>query len=203
MAIGTVTIKATAGVEQRSGSEPDPLFFWLVGLPGAGRTSQVADTADARPGRKLAPAEPARIHFERIARRPGGTMIGFGFRRHFLDIENRPLLVDERHRKRDQRVAHPHAMAGRLVENKQHAAIGRQLPPVHQPLGTRGKIARHLGFDAVDASRQLDARHRRLGDCRATDRSEQQAEYSESAIAAGKDCRHGNQAGTKGAIINA
>lgn len=129
-------------------------------------------------------------------------MIGFGFGRHFLDIQNCAAFVDERDRKRDQRISHPHAMAGRVVENKQHAAIGRQLPPVHQPLSTRSKVARHLGFDSVDAGRQFDARRRRLAERRTTDRCDQQTETCESATTAGNHCRHGNHAGTKGAIIN-
>ena len=59
-------------------------------------------------------------------------------------------------------VAHPHAMAFLLCEDKNHPRIGRHAATMHQSLHAIFLRGSHLSLDAVEAGGQFHARHRRL-----------------------------------------
>lgn len=55
-------------------------------------------------------------------------------RLHILDIDDLAVFIEEGHRKRNQRIFHPHANLGRAAEQKNHAVVLRHLLAKHQPL---------------------------------------------------------------------
>ena len=89
-------------------------------------------------------------------------MVGFGLRRHVLDVENAALLIEKGHRQRQIRIAHPHAMAIRPGEYEQHALVGRHALTMHQTLHAIGLIGSDFSFDAIKTGGQLHAWHLRL-----------------------------------------
>ena len=123
---------------------------WSRGLFGA---------ADFHAGAQAAAGEPALVHFEREACRRRGAMVRLGMRLHVGDVDDASGFVKKGDGERDVGVAHPHAVPFGLKKDEEHALIGSEALPMHQPLHAIGHVGGDFRFDAVHAGRQLHARH--------------------------------------------
>src|SRR5688572_10974207 len=82
----------------------------------------------------------------------------FAMRLHVGNVDDGALLVEERHRQRNVRVLHPHALLRRPIEDKQHAGVRREPLAVHQAARPGGEVGCHFGADEMHTRTQL--RHR-------------------------------------------
>ena len=83
-------------------------------------------------------------------------MTVFGLRLHILDVHDPAIILDEGHRERNQRVAHPHALDRLAVENKQHAVVRGQGLAKHEAASTHRIVRRDFRSDQMKSRGELD-----------------------------------------------
>ncbi|CAH1674168.1 hypothetical protein CHELA40_13957 [Chelatococcus asaccharovorans] len=85
-----------------------------------------------------------------LARRnkPLGERLGV-----LLDACDRAIFADEQHVEGQVGVAHPHGHGLHLLKVEEHAAIGRQIAPLHQTTASLRRGAHHLDGKGMSAAR--------------------------------------------------
>src|SRR5580765_1398398 len=102
--------------------------------------------------------EPALVHLECIASRPGRAVRLLGLGLHVGDVEDRAGVVEEGDRQRHIGVLHPHALDGRLVEDEQHPGVRAERLAVHEALHAGVEVGGDFRADEMHAGVQLHAR---------------------------------------------
>src|SRR6185436_2964468 len=98
------------------------------------RSGCFLESLNCRSGLDALRREPACGHFERKLGRGRRTMRSLGLRLHVRDADDFSLLIDKSHRKRDQRVPHPHAVKLGLRKYEKHALVRTEMLAKHEPL---------------------------------------------------------------------